>query len=268
MIQLLYFYLYSFLGWIAECLYCGIPERKFINRGFLAGPYCPIYGCGAMLILFLLKPFEHSMLLIFLAGIVLTSALEYITSYLMEKLFHTKWWDYSSRPYNLHGRICLLNSLLFGIMGILVYYIAHPLVISLVQQLDPQIQLIAGTIISIIFLIDAGTTAYALARRNIDFHQVEDSIQQLYEAFKQATQYPMTQPLMDKVKAVLSTTTADERILQAIEYVHKRYDFVLHTCRHIHARLSRAFPNRIEELSRKNAQKLFDLIRQYKEGNK
>ena len=95
---ILYFFLYSFFGWLCECIYCSIPAHTFINRGFLAGPYCPIYGCGALAVLHILDPFGFSIPLMFVMGIVVTSALEYVTSWGMEVLFHTKWWDYSSYP--------------------------------------------------------------------------------------------------------------------------------------------------------------------------
>ncbi|MFQ7539298.1 MAG: putative ABC transporter permease [Clostridium sp.] len=104
---ILYFFLYSFFGWLCECIYCSIPAHTFINRGFLAGPYCPIYGCGALAVLHILDPFGYSIPLMFVMGIVVTSALEYVTSWGMEVLFHTKWWDYSSYPFNIHGRVCL-----------------------------------------------------------------------------------------------------------------------------------------------------------------
>lgn len=91
-----------------------------------AGPYCPIYGCGALAVLHILDPFGYSIPLMFGMGIVVTSALEYVTSWGMEVLFHTKWWDYSSYPFNIHGRVCLKNSLLFGCMVLVVYYLIHP----------------------------------------------------------------------------------------------------------------------------------------------
>ena len=109
MFYILCFFAYSFLGWVCECIYCSIPAKKFINRGFLEGPYCPIYGCGAMLVIYLLTPFAAKPLLLFVAGILVTSALEYITSWLMEMFFHTKWWDYSTYPFNINGRICLIS---------------------------------------------------------------------------------------------------------------------------------------------------------------
>ena len=137
---ILYFFLYSFFGWLCECIYCSIPAHTFINRGFLAGPYCPIYGCGALAVLHILDPFGYSIPLMFVMGIIVTSALEYVTSWGMEVLFHTKWWDYSSYPFNIHGRVCLKNSLLFGCMVLVVYYLIHPAIQEFVHLFSPGMQ--------------------------------------------------------------------------------------------------------------------------------
>ena len=107
------FLFYIFLGWICETAFCSIAARKFINRGFLSGPFCPIYGFGAMMILLCFSHYQNDLAALFLFSMVGTSVLEYITSFLLEKLFHLSLWDYSGRKWNLNGRICLRNSLLF-----------------------------------------------------------------------------------------------------------------------------------------------------------
>ncbi|HBB29668.1 MAG TPA: hypothetical protein DC000_10580, partial [Clostridiales bacterium] len=109
-VNFIYFIMYSVIGWICEVIFCSIPEKKFINRGFLNGPLCPIYGFGALIVIFFLTPFKDSIFLVFIFGLIVTSTLEYFTSYAMEKLFHSKWWDYSNNRFNINGRVCLLNS--------------------------------------------------------------------------------------------------------------------------------------------------------------
>ena len=129
--HILYFFLYSCLGWVCECLYCGIPAGAFHQSWVSDRPVLSdlrMWG-GARRLCAGTVP-EHIVVL-FLAGMILTSILEYVTGYLMEKLFHSKWWDYSNRRFNLHGRICLRNSLLFGVMGIVVVRIVHPFMASL-----------------------------------------------------------------------------------------------------------------------------------------
>ena len=130
-----YFIVYAFLGWVCEDIYCGIGKRKFINRGFLYGPYCPIYGFGALLVIYPLLMVSKHPIVVFIFGMVLTSILEYITSFVMEKLFATRWWDYSTYPFNINGRICLQNSLLFGLMALVVVYGLHPIVSRFVERI-------------------------------------------------------------------------------------------------------------------------------------
>ena len=129
------FCIYSFLGWVCETIYCSVPKGEFVNRGMLSGPVCPIYGVGALLILYLLEPFHSSLPLLFVASVVVTSALEYFTSVLLEVLFHAKWWDYSSNRFNLHGRICLQNSLLFGLAGVILVLGLEPVVQGILDRI-------------------------------------------------------------------------------------------------------------------------------------
>ena len=127
------FILYSIIGWIGEMIYCYIYDRSFVNRGFLNGPVCPIYGCGALFIVFMVKQYQNNILLVFLFGLIGCSVLEYITSYLMEKVFHAKWWDYSKHKFNINGRVCLLNSIIFGIGSVIIIYLIQPMVMLFIN---------------------------------------------------------------------------------------------------------------------------------------
>ena len=112
-ILLLFFY-YSFLGWCVESAICSVNERKLINRGFLNGPLCPVYGVGAIGCIYLLLPLREHLVILYIASTLLVSVIEYFTGWLLETIFHTRWWDYSHYKFNIHGRVCLLNSLMFG----------------------------------------------------------------------------------------------------------------------------------------------------------
>lgn len=135
----LYFFIYSILGWIVETIYCRVLDGKWSYRGFLFGPYCPIYGFGSLLIIYFLQYFIDSPVKVFFLGMLFTSTLEYISSYLMEKLFHAKWWDYSKYKINLNGRICLLNSIEFAILGLLLTYLIHPVIFKYVALIPTNI---------------------------------------------------------------------------------------------------------------------------------
>ena len=130
----LWLMIYSVIGWVYESTICSIGQRKLINRGFLNGPYCPIYGTGAVLVLLVLGRIQNPVLLFF-AGAVLTCSLEYLTSWLMEKLFHARWLDYSKRKFNIGGRVCLIGAIVFGAFSVVLILVLHPWVKSLTDRL-------------------------------------------------------------------------------------------------------------------------------------
>lgn len=150
----LYFIIYSFIGWSMEVICKLFEQKKFINRGFLIGPICPIYGYGVLLIIILIGRETKDILAVFLKAILVCSVLEYFTSYFMEKLFKARWWDYSKRKYNINGRICLETMIPFGVLGCLVVYIIHPLIVNLVNILNPTLIIILSIILFIIYLVD------------------------------------------------------------------------------------------------------------------
>ena len=129
--------LYGVIGWIYETCLCSITERRFVNRGFLNGPYCPIYGFGAVLVVLLLGWIQNPILLFF-AGAVLTCTLEYFTSWLMERIFHARWWDYSDRKCQLNGRVCLAGALVFGILSVVVVKWLHPLILRMTDAIPDK----------------------------------------------------------------------------------------------------------------------------------
>ena len=130
----LWLMIYSIIGWVYESTICSIGHRKLINRGFLNGPYCPIYGTGAVLVLLVLGRIQNPVLLFF-AGALVTCSLEYLTSWLMEKLFHARWWDYSKRKFNIGGRVCLIGAVVFGAFSVVLILVLHPWVKSLTDRL-------------------------------------------------------------------------------------------------------------------------------------
>ena len=149
------FLIFSILGWITECIYCSISERKIvINRGYLIGPYCPIYGIGVIYGYTFLTLFESNPILLFVMAMIGASILEYITSYTMEKLFNARWWDYSDKPVNINGRICLRNAIMFGLIGIIFTYSAKPLFVDLVDMIPDNTLILFNLILMFFFTID------------------------------------------------------------------------------------------------------------------
>lgn len=148
------FIIYSIIGWLVETCLIYIQTKKLVDRGFMVGPYCPIYGFGAITMILYLTQYKDNIITVFLLGVVICSILEYLTSYLMEVLFKTRWWDYSKEKFNLNGRICGKNCLLFGLGGIVVIYIIHPLLATLLNKIPNNIFTIVTIIILLIFIAD------------------------------------------------------------------------------------------------------------------
>lgn len=154
----LWFIIYSFIGWAYESILCSVAGRKVVNRGFLNGPVCPIYGTGAVAVVYVLSPLADRPVLLFFASAILTTALEYFTSWLMEVLFHARWWDYSQRFLNIHGRVCLRGFVAFGAMSVLVVRYVHPWVSSLTARLSPHATLILAAVLALLFAADLAAT--------------------------------------------------------------------------------------------------------------
>ncbi len=152
----LLFIAYSTLGWCGEMLYCSIPKGRLCEkRGFLNGLLCPIYGHGALLVLYALDGGFSNPLLTFVFGALLTSVLEYFTSWLMEKLFHMRWWDYSHYRFQINGRVCLLNSTCFGLACVLLCHVVHPWLWSHILSLGSAVIVPLASFICGIYLTDA-----------------------------------------------------------------------------------------------------------------
>ena len=189
-IYFLLFMIYSILGWLMEVINAKFTIKKFVNRGFLIGPYCPIYGCGAILITILLSKFKNNVIIFFIMSILLCGILEYLTSYLMEKIFHLRWWDYSHRKFNINGRVCIGTLLPFGILGTIIMYISNPFIIDTINLISHQLLNILFYIIAIIFITDFITsistiltikkTTLAISKEN-----KEDSTEQITQKVKE-----------------------------------------------------------------------------------
>lgn len=153
---------YSVTGWISEVVYCSVQERRLVNRGVLHGPLCPVYGFGALLVVFLLEPFSGSVIVLFLAGMALTTALEYVTAWLLETAFSTRWWDYSELPFNFRGRVCLLNSVLFGLMSLIGVRVLHPFFESVLFSVPASLADTAAAVLAGFLLVDLAYTLRSL----------------------------------------------------------------------------------------------------------
>lgn len=169
----LVFTAYSFIGWLCESIFCSLPAGKWINRGFLNGPFCPIYGTGGILAVTLLTPFQHDLFLLYFAGVAITTALEYVTALALEKIFHTKYWDYSAHRINFQGRICLDNSLLFGVMCVVGMKVIHPALLHLLRQIPDGLLPFLSGFFMLYFLCDTALTLHTILQLNGKLHELQ-----------------------------------------------------------------------------------------------
>ena len=180
-----YFLIYSCLGWCLEVIYAAVTTGQLINRGFLNGPVCPIYGFGMVIVLFALTPLSHSLLLLYLGGVILPSALELVGGWALYKLYHTRWWDYSDDPFNIGGYICLEFSLLWGVGTLIVMKLVHPIIADAVALIPPLVGLVLMFLLYAIYAADTIATAFAasdLARDLDALEKVADSMHAVSDA--------------------------------------------------------------------------------------
>lgn len=149
-----FFLIYSFAGWVLESVYKTICTKKIVNSGFLYGVFYPIYGIGA-LIMYLFLSICNNPITVFLTGFVVLSVWEYIVSWGIEKIFHETYWDYSNYKFNINGRVCLLNSIFWGVLGVIFTYIVHPFVETQIIKINDIVLIVITVILLIIMLIDA-----------------------------------------------------------------------------------------------------------------
>ena len=180
-----YFLIYSCIGWCLEVVYAAVSTGQLVNRGFLNGPVCPIYGFGMIIVLFLLTPLQHSLLLLYIGGVILPSALELVGGWALYKLYHTRWWDYSDYPFNIGGYICLEFSLLWGVGTLIVMKLVHPIIADAVALIPPLVGLILMFLLYAIYAADTIATAFAasdLARDLDALEKVADSMHAVSDA--------------------------------------------------------------------------------------
>lgn len=189
MLLYLFFWFFSILGWLVEVVYCSLYDKRLVNRGFLIGPYCPLYGCGALIMLVIAQISDNS-LIIFILAMTLCTLLEYITSFLMESLFQVRWWDYSNYPFNINGRVCLRNSIAFGALGVISVKILFPWYKSLISFLDYDllftitIDIFVITITDILFSFHAMSNVKNVIEKNIDKYKNRDVTEEVKHIIK------------------------------------------------------------------------------------
>ena len=164
--SILYFFVYGFLGWCTEVIFAAFKQHRFVNRGFLNGPICPIYGVGVTLVIACLEAFQSNLLLLYISSVILVTVLEGVTGWAMDKLFHNKWWDYSKLPFNIGGYVCLLFSLIWGVACDFIVYFVHPLIHQVLSLIPHTAGIALIAILGIALLSDMIVTTSAIVKFN------------------------------------------------------------------------------------------------------
>lgn len=241
-----YFYIYAFLGWCVEVVYAAVNRGVFVNRGFLNGPLCPIYGFGVTAVLAALTPLKENLLLLYAGSVLLTSALELATGFVMDKLFHHKWWDYSSAPANVGGYICLKFSLLWGLACVLVVDAVQPTIAALVTRIPDMFSYILLAVFTGALLADLAVTVASIRKLNRRLGQLDEIARTLRRVSDMigenvAGNTIAAEAAREKAKAELLQKRALLDVKRA--ELAARRDELTETIRSEHKRLLHAFPD-------------------------
>ena len=213
---LAYFLIYSCLGWCLEVVYAAVTTGKLVNRGFLNGPVCPIYGFGMIIVLYALTPLVDNTLLLYLGGVILPSVLELVGGWALYKLYRTRWWDYSDYPFNIGGYICLEFCLLWGVGTLVVMRIVHPIIAGLVAMVPTLVGVILMCILYAVYATDVVATAIAastLADTLDTMEKLGDSIHAVSDAMTEllGTTAMDVDQKMDESRLQLKLAAAEAR---------------------------------------------------------
>lgn len=213
---LAFFLIYSCLGWCLEVIYAAVSTGQLVNRGFLNGPVCPIYGFGMIIVLFTLSPLADNLLLLYLGGVILPSVLELVGGWALYKLYHTRWWDYSDFPFNIGGYICLEFSLLWGVGTVVVMKAVHPVIAGFVAMVPQMVGFVLMCILYACYAADVVVTAFAasdLARELDALEKVADSMHAVSDAMTEllGTTAMDVDQKMDESRLQLKLAAAEAR---------------------------------------------------------
>ena len=176
---LLYFAIYSFLGWCVESIYKSILDKKLVNSGFLYGPFCPIYAFGAIIMALILTKLPNNVFIIFISSTILLTVWEYIVGVLLEKIFKTKYWDYSHLKFNINGRVCLKNSIYWGLLGVAFTFVIHPFIKQYVDMIPEKTLTYVNIVVYTVLITDvviSVTRILFIDKKIQQIHEIGDKI--------------------------------------------------------------------------------------------
>lgn len=224
---IMYFIVYSFLGWVMESVLKTFLQKKPVNSGFLYGPFCPIYGFGAIIMFLFLSGFKDKPILLFIIGFVILSLWEYLVGWLLEKIFHTKYWDYSENKFNIKGRVCLMNSLFWGFLGVVFIRYIHPFIMEKVDVIEPGYLIFLTITLLIIIIVDLIISIVKLNNININLEKLKE----------------ITNTIKERLDELDTKQINKENIMQVVEDLKYKQTKIKRKLLRQTNRLKKAFPS-------------------------
>ena len=178
----MWFLTYSMMGWLVESIYMSFCNHEITNRGFAKGPFCPIYGFGALTVFFVLRPYSDNSILLFFLGSFLATTLEFLTALVMKRIFGEIWWDYHEKPFNYRGIICLESSIAWGFYTLFLFMFLQNIVAAFVAMIPVRAGRVIGNLILIGYIMDFSATIYRQKKENLQESMDEEQIQQIEQA--------------------------------------------------------------------------------------
>ena len=283
---ILYFFTYGFFGWCTEVAFAAFKQGKFVNRGFLNGPICPIYGVGVSVVVSFLTPLEESLILLYAASTILVTFIEWLTGYLMDKIFHHKWWDYSNQPLNIGGYVCLLFSLIWGVACVAIVKVIHPLIYKALSFIPVTLGIVIAIILAAVLFVDLYVTASGILKLNkrldamekiaAELREVSDKVgENIYESGMDTLEFQEEKKKMlaaassefkEKLEAASELRerigAATEEQKARIEELKKKYTELAGRSTKVSVRLMKAFP----KMESRNHRELLDAMKHRLKG--
>lgn len=228
------FFTYSFLGWCTEVAFAAVRQKKFVNRGFLNGPLCPIYGIGVTAVVVLLEPYTSNLPVLYLTSAFLVTVLEYITGALLEKVFHHKWWDYSGMPLNIKGYVCIPFSLIWGVACVVIVKIIHPVVYQVLSLIPRGIEIVLLAVMCTLLLVDIYVTVAGILKWNRHLNKMEEIANELHSLSDQIGE--------NIYQNMINGLEKQEEAKKRIEELKQKYAEMLEGQNRTGRRLVKAFP--------------------------
>lgn len=222
-IYFMMFLIYSVAGWIMECTLSIIQKHKFVNRGFLIGPYCPIYGVGVVSVHLLLSNFADNIPLLFILSTLICGTLEYMTSYFMEKIFHARWWDYSQKKFNLNGRICLETLIPFGVLSTVIISFVNPWILENLYMIQIPTLNILTAMLLILYLIDSFVSFNIILKFKNLSKQEKDNTEEITKKVRETAESAIEKLKLEKENLINKVTIKNFTLAPIMNYNRKKY---------------------------------------------